>query len=507
MLPTTSIHTSYTRVTDDGIAAPIARTSRMARTLGLVSVAVVAGLAGVTLWLSSPSPSQSATQESTTAAVVFPEPMSLDHANELLLNLPPTDPEKLYEMHVSPHIATMYKQFLVHFGSTTSGDMVHNLSSKDFSQRLPIFEDNVKEIIKLNVKWHKSYMEMGSAVFAINMYADWSQDESKRLAGWKLEDGEHEQTTFKTNLSAPLTLADSIDESDVAVPELLYSVWPYAAPGGRRRISARRRTSWNWASYYPTVFKVRDQGACGSCWAHAAAAEIRQVYAAKNGFDVGVLSAQYLIDCVYRKSCGGGVNGCCGGNPMTAFNYINKHGGIPLKSNYGKTQVGGGYGSPYASHPCRQGMGKMLTGRRQLNSELEIAKALWNEGPVAVGIQINRAFQSYGGGVFLKHQCQGGQLLGGHMVQLVGYDNGKKAWIIQNSWGEGWGVPRSPPYNMNTRRRVSRRRRAGFMLLHYGGHVCMLGQRGSASIAVGPKDVSRRRVSRRRAKLTGHGER
>jgi len=499
MLPTTSSDTSYTRVVDEGVAAPSVRTARLARTLGLVSVALAAGIAGVTLWYSSSS--QSAKEEITTAAVVFPEPTSLEHANELLLNLPPMDPEKLYEMHVSPHIATMYKQFLVHFGSTASGDTVHNLSSRDFSQRLPIFEHNVKEIIQLNGKWHKSHMEMDSAMFEINLYADWSQDESKRLAGFKPEEGEHELATFlgpagaKANLSAPLAIADSIDESDVIVPELFYAAWPSS--------SIRRRVSWNWASYYPTVFKVRNQGPCGSCWAHTVAEDIRQVYAAKHGTDVGVLSVQYIVDCVRRTRCADGANGCCGGDVMSGFRYINKHGGIPLRSTYGAYHGS----SPKISHKCRQGMGKMMSSGRYLRSESEMARALWNEGPVAVGLQINSAFMKYGGGVLLKHQCLG-HPMGGHAVMVVGYDNSKSAWIIQNSWGEGWGVTRDAPYNIGTRRRVSRRRRGGFILLHYGGHVCGLTSHyGSTSIATNIKDVSRRRVSRRRAALKGHGER
>ncbi len=31
------------------------------------------------------------------------------------------------------------------------------------------------------------------------------------------------------------------------------------------------------------------------------------------------------------------------------------------------------------------------------------------------------------------------QLLGGHAVVLVGYDDTKKVWIVRNSWGTNWG--------------------------------------------------------------------
>jgi len=32
------------------------------------------------------------------------------------------------------------------------------------------------------------------------------------------------------------------------------------------------------------------------------------------------------------------------------------------------------------------------------------------------------------------------KLLGGHAVTIVGYDNRKRSFLIQNSWGEGWGI-------------------------------------------------------------------
>lgn len=33
----------------------------------------------------------------------------------------------------------------------------------------------------------------------------------------------------------------------------------------------------------------------------------------------------------------------------------------------------------------------------------------------------------------------GDQVLGGHAVVLVGYDDDSQRFIVRNSWGEGWG--------------------------------------------------------------------
>jgi C1A family cysteine protease len=45
-------------------------------------------------------------------------------------------------------------------------------------------------------------------------------------------------------------------------------------------------------------------------------------------------------------------------------------------------------------------------------------------------------FIFYKGGVY-KHVT--GEQLGGHAITLVGWDDQDQAWIVRNSWGEGWG--------------------------------------------------------------------
>jgi C1A family cysteine protease len=37
-------------------------------------------------------------------------------------------------------------------------------------------------------------------------------------------------------------------------------------------------------------------------------------------------------------------------------------------------------------------------------------------------------------------------LLGGHAVLAVGYDDASSRFLVRNSWGKGWGLPKIPGY-------------------------------------------------------------
>merc|ERR1719327_351544 len=66
----------------------------------------------------------------------------------------------------------------------------------------------------------------------------------------------------------------------------------------------------NWASRTD----MRNQGTCGSCWTFSTATTLRAAFIQQHGYDPGKLSTQFLVDCVSRETCQGGVNGCCGGD-------------------------------------------------------------------------------------------------------------------------------------------------------------------------------------------------
>ena len=68
---------------------------------------------------------------------------------------------------------------------------------------------------------------------------------------------------------------------------------------------------------------------------------------------------------------------------------------------------------------------------------LTAIKAVLADGnPVVIGMKTYENFMNYKSGVY---QATSGQYLGGHAMVIVGYDDGKKAFKILNSWSEQWG--------------------------------------------------------------------
>lgn len=72
---------------------------------------------------------------------------------------------------------------------------------------------------------------------------------------------------------------------------------------------------------------IKDQGHCGSCWAHAAVETIES-YRSIAGKGLEELSVQQIVSCDLS-----GVSNCDGGNYNSAFNYV-KQSGIEKLSDY-----------------------------------------------------------------------------------------------------------------------------------------------------------------------------
>jgi len=195
---------------------------------------------------------------------------------------------------------------------------------------------------------------------------------------------------------------------------------------------------------------VRNQGECGACYTMAAttAYEVR-MRIKRHMADKTLMSAQEVLSCSVTNQ------GCEGGYPYLVGKHAMEHGLIaeacaPYKAsdiscdslrfkrpgcekkrykakNY--RYVGGYYGG------C---------------NELKMMKEIMRGGPIIVAFQAPSSLFYYSGGVFTgpppkregkyEHRVRYWEQTN-HAVVAMGWgeENGKKYWIIKNTWGPHWG--------------------------------------------------------------------
>lgn len=210
----------------------------------------------------------------------------------------------------------------------------------------------------------------------------------------------------------------------------------------------------------PTLYDIRDQGSCGSCWAVAAVSAMTdRICIISNGTRNFYFSAEDVLSCC--RNCG---SGCNGGVLVRAWSYSRRKGVVS----------GGGFGShqgclPYEIEPCehtnpgpRPECGSTqktpicnkvcepnykVTYKRDktrfqqiytLNKTRAIKKEIFKNGPVTASFSVYSDFLNYKDGVYYH---VAGKYIGGHSVKILGWgvEKGVKYWLVANSWNTDWG--------------------------------------------------------------------
>jgi inhibitor of cysteine peptidase len=208
--------------------------------------------------------------------------------------------------------------------------------------------------------------------------------------------------------------------------------------------------SYNWCASatdpehdpYARCTPVKDQGACGSCWAFATVGVLENIRYRADPSEVPDLSEQYLVSCNVEKNPRWG---CDGG--YVAFDYF-----IDRKMTPPETEAGAVHEAdfPYlesdsscgaAPHPHHERIthwGWVSSGVTTSSPIALVQQAILDHGPVWTDVCADdemsgwRASDSVFDGSCTKKN---------HGVVLVGWgiEAGRGYWIMRNSWGPSWG--------------------------------------------------------------------
>lgn len=180
--------------------------------------------------------------------------------------------------------------------------------------------------------------------------------------------------------------------------------------------------TFDWSDH-DAVTPVRDQGACGSCWAFGTHAAFEGSYAILNGALIDT-AEQDTLDCSGEGSCSGG---------WWAYQYLIDK-GTSNESDYPYVASKGSCRSDL-ERPHLAEVWDYVDSTKEIPSVEALKQALCEYGPLAAAVRVTSAFQAYTSGVF--NETATGRV--NHAVTLIGWDDAKQAWRIKNSWGNGWG--------------------------------------------------------------------
>ena len=177
------------------------------------------------------------------------------------------------------------------------------------------------------------------------------------------------------------------------------------------------------------VTPVKSQ-VCGTCWDFTAMGAYEGSYAVRNNQLVDT-SEQYILNCANAGSCQGGWW-------MPVFDFLIQHGDASEANDpfTGNDQLACPTGLQTRFRASAWGF--VANNQSSIPPVADIKKALCEHGPLATAVYVDPAFQAYTGGVFDEHTQQFKDPVN-HGIVIIGWDDAKKAWLIKNSWGPGWG--------------------------------------------------------------------
>jgi hypothetical protein len=300
-------------------------------------------------------------------------------------------------------------------------DFGRRYTGEEYAKRKAIFEARLESVRRHNADGTRSWKR------GVNAFSDMSAEEWRRFNR-------------------------GVVDADVPAPTFVHT-----APTPTDNTPLPHEVDYRTWTSPKVLTAVKHQGSCGSCWAHSAAESLESYFALLTG-RLPVISTQQLTSCT--TAC----YGCNGGNPVSAWMYVNTtfHGATeewaypfsnffwnlsnPNEVTAPCTNVTSLYPNktPYTWFAELTRVGVAGYVRIESNSAKANMHALATRGPLSVFVAAGN-WQDYETGVFENTNSSGAnnEWSVDHVVQMVGYGYDKQVnrnyWIVRNSWSTNWG--------------------------------------------------------------------
>lgn len=192
---------------------------------------------------------------------------------------------------------------------------------------------------------------------------------------------------------------------------------------------------------WPTCFQapIYSTGNCTSSWAIATASSLSNRFCISDPDEYRdlMLSPQQML------SCDQSGQGCNGGDIDSAWNFVERTGLVsevcfPYQAD----------STVSCQSACDKETPLKASGHCMMSGEAAVKKEIFQNGPVVAPIFLVDDLLLYKSGLY-KEMPTSTQLYGNdgrrnriiHAVKVLGWgkSGGKEYWLIENSWGEGWG--------------------------------------------------------------------
>jgi fibronectin type 3 domain-containing protein len=212
-------------------------------------------------------------------------------------------------------------------------------------------------------------------------------------------------------------------------PAMLYKSFRASSPGANGGAAPELAKDVDLSPFFP---KPGDQGMIGSCtgWSIAYACKSYHENIERNW---GVNTNEHIFSpsFIYNQINGGSD----GGAPIEAAIAVVIQKGCASLSTMPYTENLQTQPNQNAFNEAIQFKAKSFA-KVDYNNLEAVKEVLARGNPVIIGMMIYENFYDYKGGVLTSSS---GALLGGHAMCVLGYDDGKKAFKIINSWSTYWG--------------------------------------------------------------------